>query len=462
MKKKDEKQEKWIKENEEVSAWLSELERRSINTAKSRRYYLYHFCAWLAEEKKIPSTKQLLNHYKMLKKTGEEYTHIDWIKQYIFSVGKTKSFSWREGCLSAIREFYRFNRCPLPDEKIDLAIREEDANHLREKAALKPMTLEDFRKLIEPAKIRDRAALLIMLQSGMGVGEFCNQFNVCTCTEDMIKRHGHTCVPANVLRQLRENRNPIKIGPLIAYKQRNLNDRHAVYFTYIGKNAIDALRQYLVFRRQLVESAVKEFRALEERRRKGQYLRKWEKKRLGILKERLKVITPELSEGEPIFLTNTLSPLAEHNIQHAVRELKKITGLLDREFTPHTCRDLFKTECSHAKVDDIVSEYWIRHKLDNYGYNRLDQLHPQDFEEEYKKVASHLNIISRSGMTEQTVSEVSTLKEQIKELQEFKDKVVNGLLEHLRVLNGLPPEDRATYIKYWLEAVEKAKSKAKD
>jgi len=459
MKKKDEKQEKWIKENEEVSAWLSELERRSINTAKSRRYHLYHFCQWLAEKKKIPNTKQLLNHYKILRKTGEEYQHIDWIKEYLFSEGKTKSFSWREGCLSAIREFYRFNRCPLPDEKIDLAIREEDANHLREKAALKPMTLEDFKKLIEPAKIRDKAALLIMLQSGMGVGEFCYQFNICTCTKEMIRKHGHTCVPANVLRQIKEGKDIIKIYPLIAFKQRNLNDQHSLYFTFIGKDAIDALRQYLVFRRQLVESAIKEYKELEEKQKKGQYLRKWERKRLEILRERLKVITPELNEGEPIFLTNTLSPMREHNVQNAVRELKKITGLLDREFTPHTCRDLFKTECSHAKIDDIVSEYWIRHKLDSYGYNRLDQLHPQDFEREYKKVVPYLNIISRTEMAEQTVAEVGELKEQIKELQEFKDKVINGLLEHLIVLDNLTPEDKEIFIKHWLEAV---KSKAKD
>ena len=457
MKKKDEKQLKWIKDNEEVSRWLSELEIRSKNTAKSRHYHLYHYCRWLAKEKKIPTTKQLLNRYKTLRKRGEEYQHIDWIKEYLFSIGKTKSFSWREGCLSAIREFYRFNRCPLPDEKVDLTIRDVDGNHLREQAILKTMTLEDFRKLIEPAKIREKAILLINLQSGMGVGEFCHQFNVCTCTPEMIRKHGHTCVPANVLRQLRENKNPIKIYPLIAFKQRNLNDRHSVYFTYIGKDAIEALKQYLVFRRQLVESAIKQYNDYEERVRKGYYFHQWEKRRMELLKERLKVITPELKEGEPIFITNQLTPIREHNIQASIRILKKQTGLLDREFTPHTCRDLFKTACHHTGVDPLISEYWIRHRLDAYGYDQLDKLHPEDFEREYMKVVGELNVISRMERIAQQ-EEVSQLKDQLRQLQEFKQKMETELLGHLELIKDLNNEDREVYLQHLIEALKKAKN----
>jgi hypothetical protein len=456
MKKKDKEQEKWIKDNEEVRNWLSELERRSSNTAKSRRYHLYHYCQWLAKEKKIPTTKQLLNHYKILRKKSEEYLHIDWIKEYLFSMGKAKSFSWREGCLSAIREFYRFNRCPLPDERIDLTIRDVDGNHLREQSVLKTMTLEDFRKLIEPAKIREKAILLINLQSGMGVGEFCNQFNICTCTPEMIRKHGHNCIPVSTLKQLKENRNPIKIYPLIAFKQRNLNDKHTVYFTYIGKDAIETLKQYLVFRKQLVESAMEEYRKLEERASKGQYLRKWEKKRLQLLRERLKVITPDLKDGEPIFLNNTLTPTEEWNIQNSVRILKKQTGLLDRQFTPHTTRDLFKTTCHHTGVDPLISEYWIRHSLDKYGYDQLDKTNPEDFEKEYNKVVGELNIISRTERIAQQ-EEVGELKDQLRQLQDFKQKMETELLSHLEVINDLNNEDRQLYLQHLIEALKKAK-----
>ncbi|MEM3617350.1 MAG: hypothetical protein QXJ31_05500, partial [Candidatus Bathyarchaeia archaeon] len=221
--------------------------------------------------------------------------------------------------------------------------------------------------------------------------------------------------------------------------------------------AIESLKQYLTFRRQLVISAIKQYNEYEDRLKKGHYLHKWEKRRMELLRERLKVITPELREGEPIFITNQLTPLREHNIQNAVRILKKQTGLLDREFTPHTCRDLFKTTCHHAGVDDLISEYWIRHKLDSYGYNQLDKLHPEDFEREYRKVEPYLNIISRTEHTEKASEQIDELRRQIQELQAFKEKVIDELLQHLNVLDDLTPQDKEIYLKHWIEALKKAK-----
>lgn len=435
MKKKDKNQIKWIEENEEVRNWILSLENRSMNTAKGRRYQLYHYWKWLFENKGIQSTNQLFIHYRNSKRHEREYEHIDWLKEYILSVGKSKSYSWREGCLSTVREFYRFNRCPLPDERIELTVRETDANNLRERASLTQMTLDDFRKLTEPAKIREKSALLIMVQSGMGVGEFCNQFNVCTCTKEMVSKQGHTCVPVNVIKQLKENKSLIKIYPLIAFKQRNLNDSRSVFFTFIGKDGIDALKRYLVFRRQLVQNSIKTLHELEERNRKHQHVRKWEKRRYNILKERLQKITVDMNPGEPIFITNTLTPVRSHIVQQIVRTLKKQTGLSNRAFTPHTCRDLFKTACSHTGVSDQVSEYWIRHRLDSYGYNQLDRLYPEDFEKEYRKVEGELNILSKAQPTN------------LDETRQVILEVIDGMLED--------PKKREVFMKRLVEALHK-------
>jgi hypothetical protein len=176
-----------------------------------------------------------------------------------------------------------------------------------------------------------------------------------------------------------------------------------------------------------------------------------------LLKERLKVITPELKEGEPIFITNQLTPIREHNIQASIRILKKQTGLLDREFTPHTCRDLFKTACHHTGVDPLISEYWIRHRLDAYGYDQLDKLHPEDFEREYMKVVGELNVISRMERIAQQ-EEVSQLKDQLRQLQEFKQKMETELLGHLELIKDLNNEDREVYLEHLIEALKKAKN----
>lgn len=454
VKKKDEKQINWVAANPPVKKWLQELERRSQATARTRKYHAYHYFQWLKENKEIESAKQLLQHYKYLKKDGREYEHNDWAKEYLLNeANREKSYSWREGGLSTIRDFYRYNRCPLPDERIDLRVREIDAQRVREAAALKPMTLNDFRKLIGPAKIRERSELLAMLQSGMGVGELIHQFNVCTCRPETVKKHGHICVPANVLRQLREGKHPIKIEPLIAFK-RNSNDKRVTYFTFIGKDAIDALKQYLVFRKELVTNSLRKLHHLESKEKRGHYLHQWEKKRLNLLRERLKEVTPELRAGEPIYISNLLNPIGEHSIQTPVRILKKQTGLLDRQFTPHTCRDLFKTECDHSGVKDNISEFWIRHALDKYGYNQLDKLYPEDFAKEYAKVEPALNVISRAGKETVSPDEIRELREQVRALQDFKEKTETQLLRDLEVLTQLPPEHAKTYLQLWKKALK--------
>jgi hypothetical protein len=169
------------------------------------------------------------------------------------------------------------------------------------------------------------------------------------------------------------------------------------------------------------------------------------------------VITPELKDGEPIFLNNTLTPTAEWNIENAVRVLKKQTGLLNFEFTPHTCRDLFKTTCHHTGVDPLISEFFIRHKLDKYGYDQLDKLHPEDFEKEYNKAIVDLNIISRTQrIVEQ--EEVVELKDQLKQLQEFKLKMESELLGHLELIQDLNNEDKRIYLEHLINALKEAKN----
>ena len=425
MRQRLEEQVKWLKENVEVREWLEDLATRSQTTAGNRSYHFYHYSVWLREKKGIKTASELLKHYEQLK-GKEKYLHNDWVKEYLLNdKNRKKSLSWRDGALGGIRSFYKFHRCPLPSEKIDLRVREVDAQKLRQKAVMKPLTLNDFRKLISPAKIREKSILLTMLHSGMGVGEVVKQFNVCTCDSEYLKKHEHYCVPVNVLRQLREGKKRIKIFPLIAFK-RHSGDNRRTYFTYISKDAINALKAYLVFRKQLVLNARAQLKSLEEKQTQGHYLHKWEKVRIVQLKERLKYITPELRDGEPIYISNKLNPIGEHSIQAPVRLLKKQTGLLDRQFTPHTCRDLFKTECDHAGVKDNISEFWIRHSLDKYGYNQLDKLHEEDFEKEYEKVESALNIISSVENASVSVYKIKKLETEVKE----KSVIVEALAKN--------------------------------
>lgn len=389
-----------------VQKWLREKALRSKGTARQYSNKLYHYYLWLRGNKNIKEMQSLLDEHKRLKMEGEEYVHLNLAKEYLLSGDMAlKSLNTRGLALAVIRSFYEENDCPLPQKKINLRITEVDRTRAREQLSLKPMTLTDFEKLIAPMKIREKALIVILLQSGMGEGEFVNQFNVCKCRKEWLRNNGHVCEPSKIMRQLREGRERIKIE----FVGRKLNSKP--YFTFIGKDAVGLLKRYLKFREALIIKAQDRVKMYESKIRKGKALQKWEADALQSYRRKLQTLTPQWQDGQPIFVSNWLSPINEAKIQRDVLTYKKLTGLTDRDFTAHTCRGLFKTECAHRGVDDTISEYFIGHSLDTLGYNRLDQMHPEDFETEYQQVEPALNIISHEG-TELDRKEVERLRKE--------------------------------------------------
>lgn len=420
--------EEFVEQNPTVKNWLEEKAKRSKLTARQYRSHLYNYWLWL-KQKGYVNIEQLLSEFRRLKKEDIEYRHNDYIKSYIWQEKKEKSKSNRDGTVSAIRSYYKHSRCPLPDEKIETTFKEVDKQRLREKASLKPMTLDDFRTLLLPMKTREKAIMLVLLQSGMGVGEFSKEFNVCTCRREWLQNgNGHVCEPHRVMKQLKEGKQYIKVK----FMGRKSNPNR--YFTYIGRDAIEELKRYLKFRAELVQKAKDRLKELAEKEKSGQYMQKSEKITLQKLRVKLANLTPEWREGQPVFISNYLNPVSSANIEAFVRSYKRVTGLTDREFTPHSCRDLFKTECSHVGVKEAISEFFTGHKLDAYGYNQLDKLYPEDFEKEYLKVESNLNILSHTLPK----AEVDKVKEENLKLKEDMERLKAVVLA---LVNATKPTD---------------------
>lgn len=453
MKRKriSEMKQEFVDSNECVRRWLEARQRKSVATAEQYQHLLFHYWLWL-KDKGFADMQAVLDDFKEKKRQDREYEHNDMLKEYLLNDRmKLKSKSHREQVLSAIRSFYEFNRCALPREKIDLTVREFDRQRVREKLSLKPMTLRDLERLVSVMKVREQAMMLVMIQSGMGVGEFVHQFNICECRKEWLKHNGHVCEPVKVMEQLRERKFPIKIE--IVGRKSNPEP----YYTFIGRDAIEALKRYLNYRAQLIRNAQKRMRELEEKERAGKSLLEWETRALQNYRERLTKLTPEWKEGEPIFISNFLNPIQEANIQVAVRTAKKQTGLTDREFTPHTCRDIFKTTCAHCGVNDTISEFFIGHKLDAMGYNRLHEMFPEDIEAEYLKAEPTLNILSHAGM-EVDKEAVERLKQENVDLRQRVDmltKVVRRLVSELDKKEGISFDEQIKML-----MVEKSKEEA--
>lgn len=435
-------EQEFVNNNPCVKKWLNEKARKSKGTARQYSNKIFHYFLWLRENKGIEEMQTLLDEHKRLKMEGREYEHLRLVKDYLLN-GKMalKGLNTRNLALSVIRSFYEDNECALPKKKIDLIITEVDSQRVREKLALKPMTLRDVEKLISPMKIREKAEMVILLQSGMGEGEFVNQFNICKCRKEYVRRNGHVCEPSKIMKQLREGRERIKIVFVGRKKNRK------PYFTFIGKDAVELLKRYLKFREALIIKAQDRLKVLEEKERSGKTLRKWEVDVLENLRRKLQALTPQWSDGQPIFLSNMLNPIDEQKIQRDVRAYKKLTGLMNREFTPHTFRDIFKTECAHAGINDAMSEYFIGHSLDPLDYNKLDKMYPEDFVKEYAKVEPALNIISHTGRPKVSVDEMERLKEENVELREKLErleKVVGVLSSMIPKMPGLDKQSLET------------------
>jgi len=440
----------FVESNPSVKNWLLQKAKRSEETASQYCYLIYRYRLWLKEHKGYQNMQSLLEDYKKKKKQGSEYDHIDFLKEYMFNGNMIlKAISYRQQNLSAIRGFYKFNRCALPDEKIDLTVTESDNQKAREKLGLKPMTLKDMRSLVSPMKIRDRAMMLILLQSGMGIGEFTKQFNICTCRKEWLEKHEHVCEPYKVMKQIQEGTCPVKIE----FVGRKSNKKP--YHTYIGKDAVEALKQYFTFRTTLIKTTRKRIETLEEKA-KTEGLSSWEKHAFSNYRQKMAYLTPEWTPSQPIFMSNRFNSVNDKTIQAIVRNHRRAMGLTDREFTPHTCRNIFKTECAHVGVDNTISEFFIGHALDPYGYNRLDKMYPDDFLKEYLKVEPTLNIISGEGDTitkdeaENIIkqTEARIYKEYNAKLQKQVENAINKLFKRHVVIPEVESEYRSMVEKY--------------
>jgi len=402
--------ERFIQENPPVKGWFEWLKKKNEKTAGTYLKVFYHYFEGLKEEKKFTNVGALLEDHKIAKKNDDEYRHNDFLKSYLFDtdVG-TKTESYRRQVLSAVRSFYEFNRLPLVKEKVDLRTK-NDKVLTEQKLSRKGMSLEEVKTLVNYMKIREKAISLMLMSSGMGMNEFL-EFNECHCDPEYVKKKGHYCISVRTMQQL-EKINRGEQEPIIKIEFPARKSNANPYYTFIGKDAIDHFNLYLKCRKQLVE---------ENPRLKGENL------------------TPEWQEGQPFFISNFGNAYSDKDYRSAIQNYKKQLGFGGRQLTPHNFRDVFKTLCSHAGVDDKISEFFIGHSLDSYGYNQLASMFPEDIVKEYKKVEPELNFISKGRATTKELKElqqkVEVDAERISELNRsvFKrEDIIERLLENER------------------------------
>jgi len=203
-----------------VDNWLS---RMGETTARNHRINFDVWMVWMRENGGAfrGMTPDELVRYQRDADNSHSYEILDIAQRYIHGI-KGKRLNTKKRYYSMIRSFFAHNRSELP--KDPTFIMRSDVEKVRG-----TLTVEEVRDVVLSSKPLYRAIFLSIFQGGMGLEEF-NHFN----------ENGR----ASLMRQLREEPDVIRVD-LPGRKKRRNDDP---YYTFIGPDAIKAIRDYLLTR----------------------------------------------------------------------------------------------------------------------------------------------------------------------------------------------------------------------
>ena len=296
---------------------------------------------------------------------------------------------------TSIRSFYRRNGYPLMSKSRRGVPKKENSKM--------SMTPRLVKKLVDHAPtLRDKAVILFMFQGGFDVSTLCSL------------DYG------DVARELKEGEDPMMIT-VVREKE------EVEYFTFVGKDAIDAIMAYL-----------------DERRHKGEdmtfqsplFLKEGKKKRKG---ER---ITTNL-------IQNMLRDVAVSSRVVSEEEMRSADMNPAR---PHALRAGFSTVLRLNGFSDMLVEFMLGHSVPYNGAYLIPP--PEKIREMYRDVEPQLSVNEASKsvsdlekrMDEKMKTHMEMLEGQQKEIKELRDEVnrTKGILTFIEA-NGMEEKVNRLY-----------------
>jgi len=343
-----------------VENWLS---RMGETTAGNHRINFDVWVAWMRENGGAfrGMTPDELVRYQKEATNSERYDILDVAQRYINSI-EGKRINTKKRYYSMIRSFFAHNRAELP--KDPTFIIRSSVEKVRG-----TLTVEDIRDVVLSSKPLYRAIFISIFQGGMGLEEF---------------KYWNTHGMASLMNQLRGDPEVVRVDLPGRKKRKNADPYH----TFIGGDAIKAIRDYLRIR-------------------------------------------PEGGEG--IFLNQFKGPVSPKAASvYWTRHLVKLGFIIP---TPekggsarygknmHELRDVFRSQWEKSPAKASVAEYLMGHIVDPLEYNKAhrDEAWTRD---EYLNALPMLQIMSNdtpfgkvSGKTVDKLQEtIDELKAQIAEM----------------------------------------------
>lgn len=374
--------------------WLSRI---GENTRRDYEYTFKRFLKWKTENggKFSDMSPDELIAYQRNCSNNDCYEILDMIQRWILGMSglayKTKRLYY-----VSILSFFTHNRAELPKDK-SFKIRGDKP---RTPSNLRP---EHVRKALLIANPMYGAMISCMLEGGMGIAEVIEWSN-----------NGWK----NLRDQLDKGSDIIKIELQGRKSHRNIRP----YFTLIGGDALDLLKQYL---------------------------------------------GPELpEERDAIFINAFKTPVKKTALKlFWLRHLTRLRIIEKAEngtkgtrygYGLHELRDIFRTQWSQSRANPDIGEFLMGHKLDEYGYNQVYR----DYDyvvEEYRKALPFLNVLS-GGFSPERNKKIQDLEDIVKklniELRELQTLESNSSMRIAKALEDMSPEKLEQFLRM-IEAFNK-------
>ena len=356
----------FVKANTSVEKWL----RKYLNSTKYEySQSLARYFKWLRIVKGIKLLpKEMLNDHLKCRKS-EDVTirkkHLNLALEFTRDNPDFQNHSdaRKKLLFAAIRSFYSEYEVPLTTVKGVFG-------KVRTKYKRKQMTLDEAKKIIGASPQREKTILIIMLQSGMSIGDVLFKF---------------TYKWKDIKPQLNK--------PRIRIEMEGRKGNVEPYFTYISRDAIQELKKYIAKRGE-----------------------------------------PKEGEAIFITSTGrALMRMEVYNVLRPIYRKAGIDKEY-RSHTTHMLRKLFKTESRPPErgIDQDIIEFMMGHKagLDAVGgvYDRTPELYAEVIEGEYEKLEPYLNIFSQ----EKTQIELQKRKQTIEDLARMLPDMTREKLETLK------------------------------
>lgn len=282
----------WAKQHETAKTWLSNVKAEKTGSDKTQLEYAYRlkaFCDWT---KRTPDQliaerdKQLKGESKQEQRKTEQLV----TDFFNFQAAESNRLS-AKAFHGAIRSFYKYNYVPLLSETPRAMARK-----------INPVTLEEFKQIDTIVNPRDRALLRFMKDSG------------CSTEDVTVFNYG------DIRRELEEGKDFIHLQAVRQKTQVN-------YDTFIGSNAVEALKTYF-----------------EIRKRHGEVF----------------------NDKTPLFLSSLTrdgkhARLNENSLRTVFCRIKQKSGIV---VSPHRIRKLFSSYMGLKVRHPAVLKYWMGHSVE--------------------------------------------------------------------------------------------------